>query len=88
MPISTSMMSMQTDKKIKVRHALITGARSEKEVAAYLPNNYVLMQQTSENGKLAFIIGGFDDAGWTLDEYVIPRLASGMIACRELHNGE
>lgn len=82
------MMSMQTEQKIKVRFAIVTGARNEKEVAAYLPHNYVLMQQTWDNDKPAFIISGIDDAGWTLDDYVIPRLASGMIACRELHDGE
>jgi hypothetical protein len=33
---------------------------------------------------LDVIIAGCDVAGWTLDGYVIPRLASGLIFCVEL----
>lgn len=49
-------------------------------IAAYLPSRY----------KVAFVkdgktyISGEDFHGWTLDGYVIPRLASGMFACKEL----
>ena len=30
------------------------------------------------------IIGGVDNHGWTLDDYVIPRLGSGMMICTEI----
>jgi hypothetical protein len=66
------------------RYAAVTGARSDREVRAYLPDNYRLVSSEDEpyfDGTR--IIEGEDVAGWTLDGYVIPRLASGMIACRE-----
>lgn len=44
-------------------------------VAPYLPANYRPIA-TTEHGT---IIGGEDDAGWTLEGYVLPRLASGLI---------
>jgi hypothetical protein len=31
-----------------------------------------------------FLIAGRDVAGWTLDDYVIPRLASGMYYAEEV----
>lgn len=47
-------------------------------VAAYLPSNYEVVDcdVTGEDGD-SVIIEGFDSAGWTLDDYVLPRLASG-----------
>jgi len=30
------------------------------------------------------VIAGEDDAGWTLEGFVIPRLASGLIGCEEI----
>lgn len=30
------------------------------------------------------VIGGYDNAGWTLDDYVLPRLASGGMHGREI----
>jgi len=49
-------------------------------VADYLPANYHVSQVTHEG----IIIEGEDDHGWTLDAYVIPRLRSGLIACKEI----
>jgi hypothetical protein len=49
-------------------------------VRAYLPSNYTARQD--ESG--ATLIEGTDNAGWTLDGYVIPRLASGMIFATEV----
>lgn len=34
--------------------------------------------------KLSFVIEGSDSAGWTLDDYVIPRYASGLIQAEEI----
>lgn len=33
---------------------------------------------------IAVLIGGVDKAGWTLDDYVIPRLASGLHFAKEV----
>lgn len=69
------------------RYAIVTHARSRQEIEAYLPSNYtVAHEQESATfpGRLVFVIEGHDDAGWTLDRYVIPRLASGMILASEV----
>jgi hypothetical protein len=51
-------------------------------IEAYLPDNYRIMGTFTEDDGLGkrtgFVIRGHDEAGWTLDEYVLPRLASGM----------
>lgn len=49
-------------------------------VERYLPSNYKVVGHTAE----MTTIEGVDNAGWTLDAYVIPRLASGMMRCREV----
>jgi len=71
------------------RFAVIRGARTVKEALAYLPGNYDLMESFPEErpGRapgLVVIIGGYDNAGWTLEDYVIPRLASGLMGCEEI----
>jgi hypothetical protein len=45
-------------------------------VRQYLPANYV--------ASLTVLIEGEDNAGWTMDEYVIPRLASGLYFASEV----
>ena len=50
------------------------GSDPLKVVNAYLPHSY----QASQDGDVITIVGT-DDAGWTLDGYVIPRLNSDMI---------
>jgi hypothetical protein len=49
---------------------------------AYLPANYHVVH-VDPNGQ-GVLIAGEDDHGWTLDDYVIPRFGSGLIACREV----
>jgi hypothetical protein len=79
------------------RTAIVTGARSMDEVAAYLPGNYAVAASiesptdgstTTWYGQeirgFAVVIQGEDRAGWTLDKYVSPRLASGLMTCREV----
>jgi hypothetical protein len=56
-------------------------ARLLHRVGVYLPSNY--MAQWSANGNDIEIVG-HDNAGWTLDGYVIPRLASGLITATEV----
>ena len=48
-------------------------------VQRYMPGNY----SASQAGD-GILIHGEDSAGWTLDGYVLPRLASGLIFAREL----
>lgn len=81
------------------RYAIIRGARTAEEVAAYMPGNYSVVgsaiertetfSSTHDDGRaksdrLAVVIGGSDAAGWTLNGYVIPRLASGMMNTEEI----
>lgn len=64
------------------RWAIARGADDIHDVAQYLPSNYQVVHE-DENG-MGWLICGVDNAGWTLDEYVIPRLGSGLIQCREV----
>jgi hypothetical protein len=50
-----------------------------KTVARYLPDNYKVVGNDDE----WIYIEGEDFAGWTLEDYVIPRLASGLIWAEE-----
>jgi hypothetical protein len=71
-----------------VRYAIVRNADSAEQLAAYLPENYAILHELVEgtNGheRLVFVIAGEDVAGWTLDDYVIPRLASGLLWCTEV----
>ena len=58
----------------------IHGRVTVEEVAAYLPGNYRVID--AADGIVT--IEGEDNLGWTLDGYVIPRLASGMIHAKEV----
>lgn len=63
------------------RHAVIRGLGHDKleTVRRYLPSNY-----TADSDGGSIFIHGEDSLGWTLDDYVIPRLASGMYYAREI----
>ncbi len=51
---------------------------SENRVAAYLPAQYHLAgTYEDDEGNLVVKVVGYDDAGWTYEDYVKPRLASG-----------
>ena len=52
-------------------------------VTPYLPSNYTADQL--DDGHV--VIKGRDKAGWTLDGYVIPRLASGLLWFDEVRCG-
>lgn len=67
-----------------IRYAIVTGARSASEVAAYLPGNYRVLHELVLHDRPAIVIEGRDASGWNLDSYVIPRLASGLYGCREI----
>lgn len=69
-----------------IRTALITGnGITPERVAAYLPSNYSVLDSdiTEHGGGDTVVIGGRDNAGWTLDAYVLPRLASGLMFGKE-----
>lgn len=66
--------------------AAIAATGKSQQVAEYLPMNYRVLGRTLDN--TGTIIIGVDDHGWTLDEYVIPRLGSALIACIEITHEE
>lgn len=74
------------------RYALVASDRTEIE--AYLPENYkVLTRERPGDADERYpngvtLISGKDVAGWTLDDYVIPRLASGLYFARECDSRE
>jgi hypothetical protein len=72
-----------------IRYAIVRNARSRREAEAYLPDNYRVIYSHIDPDKRRtireeFVIEGKDVAGWTLDGYVIPRYASGLIQCEEI----
>ena len=75
------------------RYALVTNARSQREVEAYLPDNYRVLDAVTvppdsalrtHVAQQGYLIEGTDNHGWTLDSYVLPRMASGLIWGEEI----
>jgi len=72
------------------RYALVSLRRDTADtVARYLPGNYKVVGTVNDTDEFPFdgpcaVVQGEDNAGWTLDTYVIPRLASGLITAREI----
>jgi hypothetical protein len=56
-------------------------SKDAEDVASLLPANYWILG-TSTSDKV--LIAGRDNAGWTLDGYVIPRLGSALIYTEEV----
>ena len=54
------------------------------QVRAYLPSGYDAIEIVSPEAYDTILIVGYDAAGWTLDGYVLPRLASGLIFATEV----
>jgi hypothetical protein len=71
-----------------IRYATVRGNRLTREgLSRYLPANYNVIGSHAEltgANDVIYIIAGVDHAGWTMDDYVIPRLASGLIWAKEL----
>lgn len=65
-----------------MRYALASGPIDV--IRAYLPANYSATATDSGDA----LISGEDRAGWTLDGYVIPRLASGLYFAREIDSND
>lgn len=53
-----------------------------ERVEAYLPANYSVAEE--DPSSRTCVIRGEDVAGWTLDDYVLPRLASGLMFGEEV----
>ena len=76
------------------RYALITTCDSREKIERYLPGNYRVIHvepsrefhhmQHGGDQKYDIVIAGRDASGWTLDDYVLPRLASGLIFGKEI----
>lgn len=82
------------------RYAIIRNASDRQQAEAYLPGNYEVVGELVEQRRefcsvspdgtvlrdeqTVFVIEGEDSHGWTLDGYVIPRYASGLIGCEEI----
>lgn len=68
------------------RTALVVGGGITPErVANYLPSNYSVLDHdcVGRDGDTV-VIGGRDAAGWTLEAYITPRLATGqMYVCED-----
>jgi hypothetical protein len=73
------------------RYGVIYG-NSLGHIAVYLPDNYRIIPSTlttTPDGHQRVGFEGEDVAGWTLEDYVIPRLASGgytVEECRSLEH--
>lgn len=76
------------------RYAIVSLLNTSAEsIARYLPGNYEQIgfaphDPESDDRLLkagpCVVIGGEDNAGWTLHDYVIPRLHSGLIWATEI----
>lgn len=73
-----------------IRYAIVTSTWERDNVAAYLPSNYevIYTEQSREDyarpGWRSIVIAGEDSHGWTMDGYVLPRLASGGMSGKEI----
>lgn len=68
----------------EVRHARVNvRGHGPEAIAAYLPSNYQVTGTEIMAGDEYALITGVDIAGFTLDDYVIPRLASGLYFAEE-----
>ena len=63
---------------IRVRVAVVKN-EDEQRIKRYMPSNYGAVQL----GFNVYIVGT-DVAGWTMQDYVIPRLLSGNISAKEI----
>lgn len=80
------------NRPLRLAHVTIRRSRFEtleqlqSHLERYLPENYQVATHLGQDldGRDEFMISGHDVAGWTLDGYVIPRLASGLIFAHEV----
>jgi len=81
-------VALEHSKPERVAHITIDAGHSSSlsldYVQRYLPSNYEATEEITEDGKEEIQIRGRDNAGWTLDGYVIPRLASANVYAVEV----
>ncbi len=73
-----------SDGPLRIARVTLTGRANADTIRAYMPANYTIVGEYSD----CVLIAGHDHAGWTMDDYVIPRLASGLHPCTELSTKE
>lgn len=66
-----------------IRSAIIDHTTDLDRVRAFLPSNYQAVRLAIDTTDVIYIVG-VDRMGWTLDDYVIPRLASGNLYAKEV----
>lgn len=72
-----------------IRYALAHTRRDDgSDIAAYMPHNYSVVGVLEGERYNQALIKGTDDAGWTMEDYVIPRLQSGLVGVREVIGDE
>ena len=87
-------MSEPTTIHVQVRkHEAPDAFHAVSKVEAYLPSNYAVVHvmRTADGESVGgdywlVVVAGYDSAGWTAVDYVIPRLASGLYAARIVEN--
>jgi len=62
--------------------------RLTRTIERYTPHNYGAVAVVHPNGEYAVLVLGVDVAGWTMQDYVAPRLASGNYGSREITPAE
>lgn len=83
-------MSTNNETITRVVHVLVTSnmyeeGRTENQIAAYLPKEYHVshtLSNVNDFGDVEVVIHGHDFAGWTAEDYVVPRLQSGLWAAK------
>lgn len=69
------------------RYAFISLTWERDNPAAYMPGNYHVIYRgpdLEDDRREVAVLMGEDSHGWTLDDYVLPRLASGGMPGREI----
>jgi len=73
--------------KMRYAQVIVPGndyVAAKETIARYLPGNYEVTGSAVMSKEIMVEIAGEDFAGWTLDDYVIPRLASGLYFAKEV----
>lgn len=82
------MASRKKQAEAPTRYARVTRSKMDDDpreaIGAYMPANYSVLDVLTHD----VLIHGQDNAGWTLDEYVLPRLASGLRFGEEINKDE
>jgi hypothetical protein len=83
-PVTAEVETWQVTARVPLRKGRIRrtpiGGPTGEVAGRYLPHNYQVTEVTDE----WVLFEGHDTCGWTLDDYVIPRLASGLIWAEEV----